>query len=134
MNRLTSLVIATGAGMALALTASPAMAAAPSNPDQNGAYVEHRELSFPDGAYEETRTVTKHHGGDYYTTNSRTQSTDGTTGEYSYDGKSHYTELEDVLKLSSHTTAPTEDGTTCRSNSLYVIANGDTRRVHDPVC
>ncbi|WP_146187614.1 hypothetical protein [Arthrobacter sp. HMWF013] len=134
MNRLTSLFIATGAGLALALTASPAMAAPPSSPDHNGAYVEHRELSFPNGTYE-NRSVTQHHGGDYYTTISRDQWTyQSINGQSSLEVNAQYTELENVLKLSSQTTASKEDGTTCRSNSLYVIANGDTRMVHDPVC
>ncbi|RJT78374.1 hypothetical protein D6T63_12745 [Arthrobacter cheniae] len=132
MNRLTPLIIACGAGLALALTASPALAAPPtSSGNSNGAQLERRDLSFPDGTYE-YHTVTRQHGGYYYTTNSRDQSTyqDGDS-QSSFDYKTQYTELENVTKLTSQSTS-TENGETCRTNSQFVVANGETRRESPP--
>jgi hypothetical protein len=131
MNNLTRLVIASGAGLIFALTASPALAA--HTDDGNGAHVEHRELVFSDGTYE-YRTVTRHHGGYYNTTNARDQWTyQDEHSQWSLDSKTHYVELENVTKLSSQNTI-TDNGETCRVSSLYVIANGETRKVKEPVC
>lgn len=128
MNHLSRLAAASGAGLVLTLTASPAMAAPPTFPgNDNGAIVEQRELVFEDGTYEYHQVV-RHHGGYYNTTNSRDQSTydDGTTQSTS-DWKAQYTELENVTKLNSQSTF-TENGETCRTTSQVVYANGDLRR------
>ncbi|MHA7279020.1 hypothetical protein ACX80H_04630 [Arthrobacter sp. MDT2-2] len=128
MNRLTRLILACGAVLTLALTASPALAAPPTfSGNSNGALVERRDLSFPDGTYD-YHTVTRQYGGYYYTTNSRDQSTfqDGDSRS-SFDYKTQYTELENVTKLTSQSTS-TEYGETCRTNSQFVVANDTTRR------
>lgn len=128
MINMTRLILTCGAGLTLALTASPALAAPPTfSGNSNGALVERRDLSFPDGTYE-YHTVTRQHGGYYYTTNSRDQSTsqDGDS-QSSFDYKTQYTELENVTKLTSQSTS-TEDGETCRTTSQFVIANDATRR------
>ena len=118
MNRLARLVVASGAGLALALTASPALAAPPSDSRSNPAQVEHFES--PDGSFE-YRQVTRHQSQDYSITNSRDQEVLNGT-----DWKKHYIELENASNISSQITT-TEDGVTCRTNSLYVTANGETR-------
>ena len=124
MNRLTRLVVASGAGLALALTASPALAAPPSDPGSNRALVEHTETSNLDRSYTyEYRGVTRNVDG-HYTANTRDQMTDG---ESSFDYKTHYTLTDNLTKLSSQNTF-TEDGVTCRANSQVVITNGETRR------
>ena len=124
MNRLIRLVVASGAGLALALTASPALAAPPSDPGSNRARVEHTETSNSDRSYSyEYRGVTRNVDG-HYMTNTRTQIIDG---ESSFDYKTHYALTDNLTKLSSQNTF-TEDGVTCRANSLVVITNGETRR------
>ena len=124
MKRLTRLVVASGAGLALALTASPALAAPPSDPGSNRAQVEHTETSNSDRSYtHEYRGVTRNVDG-HYTTNTRTQISDG---ESSFDYKTHYILTDNLTKLSSQNTF-TEDGVTCRANSLVVITNGEMRR------
>ena len=124
MNRLTRLVVASGAGLALALTASPALAAPPSDPGSNRALVEHTETSNLDRSYTyEYRGVTRNVDG-HYTANTRDQMTDG---ESSFDYKTHYTLTDNLTKLSSQNTF-TEDGVPCRANSQVVITNGETRR------
>lgn len=131
MNNLTRLIAASGAGLILAFTASPALAA--HTDDGNGAHVEQRELSFPEGTYE-YRTVTKHHGGYYSTTNARDQWTyQDDTIQSSFDWKTHYNELENVTKLSSQATS-TENGQTCRTNFLYVATRGETRKLKEEFC
>lgn len=123
MNRLTRLVVASGAGLALALTASPALAAPPSGPGSNRAQVEHTEFSNPDGSFtHEFRGATRSVDG-HYTTNTRDQTT---AGQSSFDYKAHYTLTDNVTKLSSQSTF-TEDGLTCRTNSQVVLTNGETR-------
>lgn len=124
MNGLTRLIVASGAGLILALTASPALAA--HTDDGKGAHVERRKLIFSDGTYE-YHTVTRHHGGYYHTTNARDQWTYlDDNSQSSFDWKTHYTELENVTKLQSQTTS-TEGGKTCRTNSVSIVANGETR-------
>lgn len=125
MNRLTRLILTSGAGLTLALTASPALAAPPSDPGSNRANVERVEYNYPDGSTYEYRTTTRQHGDGYYTTNSRDKST---YGESSFDYKTQYTELENVSKMTSQSTGPNQDGETCRTNSQSVYANGETRR------
>jgi hypothetical protein len=125
MNRLARLILASGAGLTLALTASPALGEPPSDSGSNSATVERVEYSNTDGSTSEYRATTRRHGDDYYTTNSRDQST---YGESSFDDKTQYTELENVTKLTSQSTGPNEDGVTCRTNSQHVTANGETRR------
>jgi hypothetical protein len=130
MKHLTRLILTCGAGLTLALISTPALAAPPvSSGNSNGASVERRDLSFPDGTYE-YHTVTRHHGGYYYTTNSRDQSTheDGDS-QSSFDYRTQYTELENVTKLTSQSTS-TENGETCRTTSQYVFANDATRRAN----
>lgn len=123
MNRLARLVVASGAGLALALTASPALAAPPS--DSRGAYVEHSETSSGDGSYtREYRSATQYVSNENYTSNSREQET---VGESSFDLKTQYTERENVLKMTSQSTGPNQFGETCRTNSQSVYANEDTR-------
>lgn len=123
MNGLTRLIVASGAGLILALTASPALAA--HTDDSKGAHVERRELTFSDGAYK-YHTVTRHHGDYYHTTNARDQWTYQDGDIDSFDWKRHYTELENVTILSSQT-ASSKDGETCRTNSQYVWTNDVTR-------
>jgi hypothetical protein len=131
MSNLTRFVIGSAAGLILALTASPALAA--HTDDGNGAHVEHRELVFPDGTYE-YRTVTRHHGGYYYTTNARDQWTyQDDSLQSSFDWKTHYNELENVTKLSSQATS-TENGETCRTNFLSVVTKGETRKLKEEFC
>ena len=128
MNRFTRLAAAAGAALVLALTASPALAAPPTfSGNSNGALVERGDFSFPDGTYEYS-TVTRQHGGYYYTTNSRDQSTyEDSDTQASFDYKTQFTELENVTKLTSQSTS-TENDETCRTTSQYVIAKGETRR------
>lgn len=123
MNRLTRLVVASGAGLALALTASPALAAPPSDSRSNPAHVEHVEYSFPDGSSYEFRGATRYIENEYYTTNTRDQMIDG---ESSFDYKTHYMLNPKVTKLTSQNTF-TEDGVTCRASSQSVSTNGETR-------
>jgi len=47
MNRFSRFAVASSSGLILAFTASPALAAAPSDPGSNGAQVEHREVISP---------------------------------------------------------------------------------------
>jgi hypothetical protein len=125
MNRLARLVVASGAGLALALTASPALAAPPS--DSRGAYVERSETSSPYGSTD-YRTVTRRHSDTFYTINNREQQTfDNGSIQYSSDWKTHETNLEKLQKFSSHNTL-TEYGETCRMNSLKVVTNEVIRR------
>lgn len=128
MNRLTSLVIASGAGLALALTASPAMAAPPAESPSNPAVVEHVEYSFPDGSTYEYRGATRFIENEYYTTNTRDQSTvqnlDGSQSTFDY--KTHYMLSPKVTKMTSQNTF-TEYGETCSTSSQTVSTNGETR-------
>ncbi|MDQ0924498.1 hypothetical protein QF038_003006 [Pseudarthrobacter sp. W1I19] len=128
MNNLTRLIVASGAGLILGLTASPALAAPSTGAGTNGAQVERFESS--DGTIQ-NHTVARQHAGDQYTTNGRYQEVLGGT---TTDWKTQYTVLNRVTKLSSQITTSTEAGVTCRANSLTVIANGDTRRVKEPGC
>ncbi|MDQ0676126.1 hypothetical protein QFZ36_003687 [Pseudarthrobacter siccitolerans] len=121
MNRMARSVVASGAGLALALTASPALAAPPSDSRSNGAQVEHFES--PDGSLE-YRQVIRHQSHDYSITNSRDREVLNGT---STDWKKHYIELENASNISSQITTTTEAGVTCRTNTRYVIANGKTR-------
>ncbi|WP_159618114.1 hypothetical protein [Arthrobacter zhaoguopingii] len=123
MKHLTRLVVASGAGLVLAVTASPALAA-PSDPGSNRAQVEHVEFSSPDGSFTyERRGVTRNADG-HYTTNTREKTT---IGQSSFDYKTHYTVTDKVTKLSSQNTVA-ENGETCRTNSQVVVVNGETRR------
>lgn len=128
MNRLTSLFIATGAGLALALTASPAMAAPPSESPSNPAVVEHVENSYSDGSTSEYRGATRFIANEYYTANTRDQSTvqnfDGS--QSTFDDKTHYMLSPRVIKMTSHNTV-TEDGETCRTSSQTVSTFGEPR-------
>ena len=123
MNPLIRLVLASGAGLALALTASPALAAPPSDSRNNPAVVEHVEYNFPDGSSMEYRAATRYIENEYYTTNARDQAT---IGESSFDSKTHYMLNPKVTKLTSQNTF-TKDGVTCRANSQSVTTNGETR-------
>lgn len=123
MNRLTRLIVAAGAGLALALTASPALAAPPSDSRSNPARVEHVEYNFPDGSSYEYRGVTRYIENEYYTTNTRDQMT---IGESSFDYKTHYMLNPRVTKMTSQNTF-TEDGVTCRASSQSVYTNGERR-------
>ena len=123
MTPLIRLVLASGAGLALALTASPALAAPPSDSRNNPALVEHVEYNFPDGSSMEYRATTRYIENEYYTTNARDQAT---IGESSFDYKTHYMLNPKVTKLTSQNTF-TEDGVTCRANSQSVSTNGETR-------
>lgn len=127
MNRLTRLVVASGAGLALALTASPALAAPPPDSRSNPAQVEHVEYSYPDGSSYEYRGATRYIENEYYTTNTREQSTvQGEDGQSSFDYKTHYMLNPQVTKLTSQNTS-TEDGETCRTSSQSVSTRGETR-------
>ncbi|MGC0238261.1 hypothetical protein [Arthrobacter sp. SD76] len=132
MNRISRLFVASCAGVALTFTASPALAA--HTDDGAGAHVEHNEFVFDDGTTYEYRHVVRNHGGYYNTTNSRDQwdSPDEST-QYSLDWKQHYVELGNVTKLGSQYTT-TENGETCRTTTVFVEANGETRRVKDDLC
>lgn len=124
MNLLTRLAVASGAALALALTASPALAAPRSDPGSDRAQVEHTEFTNADGSYTaEYRGATRNVEG-HYTANTRDQTTDG---QSSFDYKTHYTLTDNVTKLSSQNTF-IEGGVTCRANSQVVITNGETRR------
>jgi hypothetical protein len=123
MYRLTRLVVASGAGLALALTASPALAAPPSDSRSNPAQVEHVEYNYPDGSSSEFRGATRYIENEYYTANTRDQAIDG---ESSSDNKTHYMLNPNVTKMTSQHTY-TEDGVTCRGTSRTVITNGETR-------
>lgn len=128
MNRMIRLVLASGAGLALALTASPAVAAPPSDSRSNPAQVEHVEYSFPNGSSYEYRGATRVTDEGYYTTNTRDQMTvqsDGGTVS-TFDYKTHYMLNDKVTKMNSTSTF-TEDGDTCRSGSQTVTTNGETR-------
>ncbi|UEL29498.1 hypothetical protein [Pseudarthrobacter sp. L1SW] len=128
MNRMTRFVLTTGAGLALALTASPALAAPPSDSPGNPAQVGHVEYSYPNGASYEYRGVARVIEEGYYTTNSRDQMTvqndDGTMSTFDY--KTHYMLNQKVTKMNSTSTF-TEDGETCRNSSQTVTTNGETR-------
>lgn len=128
MNRMTRLVVATGAGLALALTASPALAAPPSAPGSNPAQVEHTEFSSPDGSYtREFRAATRYVDNEHYTTNTRDKETwqiDGSQSSFDY--QTHYSFTDNVTKMTSQNTF-TEYGVTCRTNSQSVTVNGETR-------
>ena len=127
MNSLKRLVIASGAGLALALTASPALAAPPADSGSNPTQVEHVEYSYPDGSSYEYRAATRYIENEYYTTNARDQSTvvyDG--GESTFDYKTHYMLNPKVTKLTSQNTF-TEFDVTCRASSQSVSTNGETR-------
>ena len=123
MNRLTRLVAASCVGLALALTASPALAAPTSGSRSNPAQVEHYEYNNPDGSSSEFRGVTRYTENEYYTTNARDQITNGGS---SFDSKTHYMLNPKVTKLTSQNTF-TEDGVTCRASSQSVSTNGETR-------
>lgn len=124
MNRLTRFILSSGAGLTLALAASPALAAPSADTGNNSAYVEHVEFGSPDGSFTyEYRAATRNVEG-HYTTNARDQST---IGESSFDYKTHYTITDNVTKLSSQSTS-TEDNGTCRTSSQNVYINGETRR------
>jgi hypothetical protein len=128
MNRLTRCIAASGAGLALALTASPALAAPLSNLHSNPAHVEHVESSFPDGSSSEFHGTTRFIENENYTTNTRDQSTAvGQDGQVSsFDDKTHYMLSPKVLKMNSQYTF-TESGMTCRTNSRSVMTNEVTR-------
>ncbi|MGX1162016.1 hypothetical protein FBY31_3928 [Arthrobacter sp. SLBN-100] len=133
MNRLARLVVASGAGLALALTAAPAQAAPPSDPGSNGAYVERTKYSSPYGSFD-YRTVTQQHGENHYVINNREQQTlDNGSNQYSSDWKTHEIANEKVSKFSSHNTL-TENGETCRMNSLSVVTNDVIRRDTSDFC
>ncbi|WP_139346763.1 hypothetical protein [Sinomonas mesophila] len=130
MTRLVT--AAAGAGLALALTASPALAAPPSGSPSNPAQVEYLEYSSPDGSYtREYRSVTRYIANEYYTSNNRDQEVlEGYTSDY----KQHYHLNDKVIKLTSQNTF-TENGETCRVNSQSVTTNGQTRTSRsDKVC
>lgn len=132
MNRLTRLLVASGAGLILALTASPASAAPPSESGSNGAQVEHSKSSSPYGT-SKFHTVAQQLG-DSYTINNREQQTlDTGSLQYSSDWKTHETARGNMTKFSSHNTL-TENGVTCRMNSLEIVANGETRRDTEEIC
>lgn len=125
MNNLTRLVIASGAGLLLAFTVSPASAAPSSHSRSNPAVVEYVEYSNPDGTYtREYRSVTRYTANEHYTTNSRDQEVINGT---SFDYKKHYMLNGKVTKMTSQTTGPDQYGETCRTNSQTVITNGETR-------
>jgi hypothetical protein len=127
MNRFTRLAVAYGAGLALALTASPALAAPPSDSRSNPAVVEHVVYNYPDGSSYEYRGATRYVANEYYTTNTRDQMTIvSDDGQSSFDYKTHYHLDDKVTKLTSQSTF-TEDGVTCRSSSQSVITNDETR-------
>ena len=123
MYRLTRFAVASCVGLALALTASPALAAPPPDSRSNPAVVERVEHTFPDGSTYEFRGTTRFIENEYYTTNTRDQITDG---GLSFDYKTHYMLNPKVTKLTSQNTF-TEDGVTCRASSQSVTTNGDTR-------
>ena len=116
MNRISRLVVASCAGVALAFTASPALAA--HTDDGNGAHVEQRELVFLDGTYEYHQVV-RHHGDYYNTTNTRDQWTYVDGDIDSFDWKQHNTELENV-QVSSGQTKSIDGDRTCRTNSVSI--------------
>ncbi|CAN7508512.1 hypothetical protein LJR013_003597 [Pseudarthrobacter oxydans] len=123
MNRLIRFILASSAGLTLAVTASPALAAPGSEPGSNSAQVEHVESGSPDGTFtSEYRAATRNVEG-HYTTNARDQLT---IAGSSFDDKTHYTVTDTVTKLSSQSTV-TEDGGTCRTNSQNVVIKGETR-------
>ena len=122
MNRISRLFVASCAGVALTFTSSPALAA---HTDDGGKGAHVDRYASPDGTTE-YHAVTRHLGDDHYITNSRDRQT---IGEFSSDNKSQYTVLENVTKLTSQATY-----TECRTNSLYIEANGKTRKVTDPAC
>jgi hypothetical protein len=128
MNTFTRLVIASGAGLILALTASPALAANSSDSRSNPAQVEHVEYNNPDGTFSEYRGATRYIENEYYTTNTRDRSTvlDDDGGLASFDDKTHYMLSPQVIKMNSNNTF-TEDGVTCRSSSQFVSTNGVPR-------
>jgi hypothetical protein len=51
VNRLTRFILSSGAGLTLALAASPALAAPATDTGSNSAYVEHVEFGSPDGSF-----------------------------------------------------------------------------------
>ncbi|WP_306901369.1 hypothetical protein [Arthrobacter sp. B1I2] len=67
--------------------------------------------------------MTQQHGDNHYTINNREQQTfDNGSSQYSSDWKTHEMANEKVSKFSSHNTF-TENGETCRMNSLSVVTN-----------
>lgn len=116
MNRIPRFAVASCAGIALAFTASPALAAH-TDDGGKGAHVEQRELVFDDGSTYGYHEVVRHHGGYNVTINSRDQWT-YEDGE-SFDLKRQSTELENVAILHSQTTS-IDGHTTCRTNSVSI--------------
>lgn len=131
MNRLARLILASGAGLTLALTASPALAAPPSDSRSNPARVEHVESSFPEGSSSEFRGATRYVANEYYTTNTRDQGTlvDNDGHVSLFDKKTHYmlnrAPKVQVTKMNSQNTT-TENGATCRTNSQFVMTKDET--------
>lgn len=121
------MLVASGAGLVLTLTASPAMAAPPTDPGSNRAQVTKSRTSGPNYT-DDYRSVSRTGDGHSFT-NSRQKvvyDDDGTINDITIDAKYHSMQNDNVQK-SSYQQTTTRPNQTCRSSGNTVVANGETR-------
>lgn len=127
MDRLSRMLVASGAGLALALTASPAMAAPPADSGSNRAQVTKVDRSYED--YSQNLHVVSKEGNGHSTRNVRQQQTfsDADGGNaVSFDQKEHSTQTDNVYATRGKTKT-TYDGEACRSQYRTVVVGGEVR-------
>jgi hypothetical protein len=123
MNRWTRLAVVSGAGLALSLTASPALAAPPDDPGSNRAEVTKVNIDVND-----THSVLKTDGEDFVL-NERQVTTNpfGGDGDVITDSKLHAGQNDHVTRSNQTYRVTEADGSRTTAHATTVTANGETR-------